>query len=105
MRKSTLACIVALCLTATTAVAADAGMRDPMKPFSRVAEAPRSGVTMIVNAIFVSDRRRLAIINGQRVRVGESVGGARVTDIQSDHVTFSRSGKNYTLHLGERSGF
>lgn len=97
--------VLVLSMIAVCAHASDAGLRDPMKPFSKAAEIKRGQTMMVVNAIFVSDRRRLAIVNGQRVRVGESINGMRITDIQSDHVTLSRSGNSYTLHLGERSGF
>ena len=68
-------------------------MRDPMRPYrapvARIVEQP----DFDVQAIFVSSRRRLAIINGARVRVGDRIAGARVVEIESGLVTLDFNGR------------
>ncbi|MEK6747794.1 MAG: hypothetical protein AABY83_01140 [Pseudomonadota bacterium] len=39
---------------------------------------------------FVSPRQRLAVINGKRYRIGESIAGYRVSAIWPNHVELSR---------------
>jgi hypothetical protein len=71
-------------LAATLTVAAGAGepLRDPTRPH-RAEQA--AGVVKAqgfrVSAIFVSDARRIAILNGHAVAVGDQVDGATVTAI------------------------
>ncbi len=93
----------ALLLFALTSVVSAEELRDPTRPHTYKAGRTVEGVpSFSVNAIFVSDDRRLAIINGQRVRVGDSVSGATVVSIQKEQVTLSVSGKQFTARLKTR---
>ncbi|MDJ0919133.1 MAG: general secretion pathway protein GspB [Woeseiaceae bacterium] len=78
-------------------------LRDPTRPHTYKPGRTVEGVpSFSVNAIFISDDRRLAIINGERVRVGDVVAGARVVSIEKEQVTLSASGKQFTARLKTR---
>lgn len=90
---------VAVWLLAGPAVA-DQALRDPTRPYAArmlgpIATAPR----FELNAIFQSDTRRIAIVNGQRVGVGDGLDGATVTDISADSVALSYAGRTITAAL------
>jgi hypothetical protein len=74
-------------------------LRDPTRPYAAseggVAAAPR----FLVNAIIVSSERRVAIVNGQRVVIGESVHGATVVAIEKDQLTLEKDGERITARL------
>lgn len=55
-----------------------------------------------LQAILASDQRRLAIINGQRVRPGDRVDGAEVLAIEPDRVVLAHRGREIVLLLGHR---
>lgn len=50
-----------------------------------------------LSSVLIRAEDRIAVINGERVRVGDSIGSARVTAIESDHVTLNVNGKIETL--------
>lgn len=93
--------LLALMLTLVAAPAmADELFRDPMRPYT-ARTAYQSGPTRLkVNAIIVSDERRLAIVNGRRVGLGDTIGGATVTAISKQELTLDIGGKQKTLRLG-----
>ena len=93
----------ALLLAAASIVSAEE-LRDPTRPHTYTVErATVAGVPRFsINAIFVSDERRLAIINGERVQVGDRVSGATVVSIEKEQVTLSVSGKQFTARLKTR---
>ena len=55
-----------------------------------------------LQAILASDQRRLAIINGQRVRPGDRVDTAEVLTIEPDRVVLAHRGREIVLFLGHR---
>jgi MSHA biogenesis protein MshK len=95
---------IAFLLVASSSADAAEEFRDPTRPhtYNRVEQTVDGVPSFSVNAIFVSDERRLAIINGERVRVGDSVSGATVVSIQKEQVTLSVSGKQITARLKKR---
>lgn len=89
-------------------LAASAGateFRDPTRPWQQPVERQtvQPSRSFVVNAIFVSSRRRLAIVDGVRVRVGDSVRGAVVTDISKDQVTLEIAGRTVSASPGQAS--
>lgn len=86
-------------LLAPAAVPAEP-MRDPTRP-TRVQEpAPVQRVrALTVSAVFVSGDRRLAIVNGQRVREGDAINDAIVSKIEADKVSFLRNNKTLVVPL------
>ena len=74
--------------------------RDPTRPYAppvpvKVAVAK----SFVVNAIFVSSRRQIAVINGQRVTVGDVVDGATVSLIEKHAITLDANGLQLTASL------
>ena len=52
-----------------------------------------------VNAIIVSSERKVAIVNGHRVAVGDSVEGATVVSIEKKALVLDQGGKRITVEL------
>ena len=92
-----------LLLGAADGVAADEILRDPTQPYRVSATQTRGAPLFKVNAIFVSDERRIAIVNGQRVAVGGQVSGATVVAIGKDNLTLKIDGKKFTARLSRRA--
>ncbi|QOC23838.1 hypothetical protein IC757_06865 [Wenzhouxiangella sp. AB-CW3] len=56
-----------------------------------------------LQSVMLADERRIAVINGQRVRIGESIDQARVIDISPGQVKLEDSdGQPVTLKIGTR---
>jgi MSHA biogenesis protein MshK len=98
-----------LCGSAATARAADpfAGLPDPTRPSYAQGEGGADGVSTAVHgltlqSILIGPQRRLAVINGQRVAIGERVGDATVAAIRADAVVVRRAGGELTLRLVPR---
>lgn len=75
-------------------------LADPTRPSSRGAVV--TGVSqggLLLQSTLVSSRQRVAVINGQRLFVGDAIQGATVTDIQSFQVTVQRAGRDIALRL------
>lgn len=55
-----------------------------------------------VSSILIRPNLKIAIVNSQRVRVGERVGNAEIIDIENDRVTISIDGeiRDVMLHQG-----
>ena len=94
---------IVLLISMTSAVSAEE-LRDPTRPhtYDRVERTVDGVPSFTINAIFVSDDRRIAIVNGERVRVGDTVSGATVVSIQKEQVTLSVSGQKFTARLKTR---
>ena len=76
------------------------GLADPTRPSSRgavVMSVSRDG--LVLQSTQVSPRQRVAVINGQRLSVGDAIQGASVADIQPFQVTLQRAGREITLRL------
>lgn len=54
-----------------------------------------------LSSILIRENDRVAVINEQRVRVGDTIGIARVTAIEPRHVTLNVDGEIQTLELYE----
>lgn len=79
-------------------------VEDPMQPswLRKRATSQATPVTRTrfsVDTIVVSPQRRVAVINGRSVGVGETVNGARVLDIEPDRVTLDVDGNKLTIEL------
>lgn len=80
--------------------------REPLGDPTRPAVAPRSpsrtmrvdhGLTL--DSVMVSDERRVAVINGRRVRIGDAAFGGRVVGIDLSGVRLRRRGKEIWVTL------
>lgn len=83
------------------AVAANAELRDPLRPPGPVsASAPSSfnAAAWRLSSTLVAEGRRVAIINDRPVRVGDRVGGARVLAIDAGRVQLDYRGRRFTIN-------
>lgn len=98
-RLLSIALVAAGMLLASAAEPAEP-MRDPTRPTSVQESAPvKRDRTLTVSAVFVSGDRRLAIVNGQRVREGDAINDAIVREIETDKVSFLRNNKILVVPL------
>ena len=78
-------------------------LRDPTRPWSARSVAVATGnattSSFRVTAIFTSDKRRIAIVNGQRVSEGDRVDGAIVVEILADDLRLDLNGKAITRRV------
>ncbi len=75
-------------------------LRDPTRPYSATPVVmPASAKAFSVSAILVSQKRRVAIVNGQRVSEGDQVDGATVVEILADGLRLNLHGKEFTTRL------
>jgi MSHA biogenesis protein MshK len=95
----TLATLLLLAGAAFTTHAAAQQLADPMQPPgtapAAIAAAPRAGL----QTVLISGSRRLALIDGKRVSVGESARGAEVVEIRSTEVVLRRGRRTEVLKL------
>ncbi|MCB1844601.1 MAG: hypothetical protein KDI09_16690 [Halioglobus sp.] len=80
---------------------ANAELTDPTRPGNLLpeVEAARAEGELRVSAVFISGDRRIAVINGQRLREGESIGGATVSAIARNKVSFVRGDRAFSVPL------
>jgi MSHA biogenesis protein MshK len=76
-------------------------LRDPTRPYSStpVVVISARDTSFRVTAIFISEKRRVAIVNGQRVREGDQVNGATVVEILANNLRLNLRGKEFTTRL------
>ncbi len=111
-RFSILIVIAVFLLAPVLAGAQEETLLDPTRPFSAKSVATSSststtsttgtriGVTEFrVTAIVTSDRRRIAVVNGQRVAEGDQVDGATVVEILADALRLKYQGNAITTRV------
>ncbi len=84
-------------------------LRDPTRPYSGkpgipgipgIPEVmPARAAKFSVTAILVSEKRRVAIVNGQHVSEGDQVDGATVVEILAHSLRLNLRGKEFTTLL------
>ena len=77
-------------------------LRDPTRPYSARSVASTGGSvasTFRVTAIFTSEMRRIAVVNGKRVGEGDQVDGATVVEILADRLRLNLNGKAITTRV------
>lgn len=97
-RHPLLGMLAGACLVGSGATAATP-LSDPMRPPSRHLSAAAADPTYRLTAILITTEQRSAVINGQRVTVGERVDGARLTDILATEVILQESGRTVAVPL------
>lgn len=90
---------ITLTLLSSTAFALHDPTRptDPVLYFGQGNDTGSSGWSL--QSILSSPHRRIAIINGTRVREGERIGSAKVVSIQASHVLLNTGERTLTLRL------
>jgi len=98
--------VILVLLGSTIAIADE--LPDPTRPPSVLDAAaapdprgidPSTTSQLVLNAIFFAEGRRIAIINDQRVGLGDVVQAAEVTAIERDRVSLVRQGEPIELQL------
>lgn len=79
-------------------------LRDPTQPAIVETILLESGAEkkkeeLVLKAIIVSPKRRIALINDHYVKVGDMIGEDKVESIEKNSVLLSRSGQKRTLYL------
>jgi len=97
-RVSIVCSTLALLAISATGFAGEA-LRDPTRPYTAREALAASAPRYKVNAIIVSDERRIAIINGKRIGVGGRVNGATVISIEKRELKLDVDGQEITLRL------
>lgn len=83
------------------AAAGEGDRRDPLRPPDYREPEPTverfDASAWRLASTLVSDDRRIAVINGQAVRAGDYVGGARVLEIESGRVALDYRGRRFDV--------
>lgn len=100
LRRGALVLFANLVLAVAPALGDD-GVPDPTRPpnMSPGASPGASGAGPILQAVRISHGRTLAIVDGQSVRVGDTVGGLKVLRITEGGVVLGGGGQSRTLTL------
>ena len=93
--------LVALALACTALASAEEALRDPTRPYpyKPVAAGLQSERKLSLTAIVVSERRRVAVVNGRAVGQGERIAGAEVVEILLHAIKLRRGGRITTVPL------
>ena len=89
-----------VCLLLTLCLSSINGwsMKDPTRPSSyRYSAVESKGLNL--ESVLISEQRKVAVINGTAVSVGEEIGGAKVVAIEKNNVRVNQHGKTVTLTL------
>ncbi len=87
-------------LLACAAPSVAQALADPTRPpDARASREPREPSRTGLQSILLSPERKLAVIDGQTVKVGDRVGQARVLAIDVDSVRLSEGGTVKTMRL------
>lgn len=78
---------------------ADATLPDPTRPDLVRGATPLSGAEFTVTAIFFSDERQHAVVNGKLVAQGDQIDGAKVMKIRPDALDLMYRGEFITRRL------
>jgi hypothetical protein len=58
-----------------------------------------SGMAFVLNSVLISAHRRIAIINGTRVKEGDQIGGAEVVQINPGGVRLKAEGETFEVRM------
>ena len=81
---------------------------DPTRPSSAVLSmipAEKEAVQYVLSALRTGSGYTVAVVNGQRVKAGDRVDGAKVLSVTSRGVSLSVGTEQKFLSLSERNGF
>lgn len=80
---------------------------DPTKPAFNVevGDLVEKAQQYSVSSLITGKKQNLAVINGQRVKVGDAVDGAKVIAVSRKGVQLEVSGEKKFISIAERQGF
>ncbi|MEW6687739.1 MAG: MSHA biogenesis protein MshK [Pseudomonadota bacterium] len=101
MTTRTMVWMAAAAATLAMASARAQALTDPTRPPQAIApgDAPQEAGGTQLQSVLISPRRRLAIINGAMVSLGDTVGEAKVVKITETEVVLRKDGETEVLKL------
>jgi len=93
------AAIIACCIGALATPALAGGMRDPTRPPLRASTGVQAEPTPVLSAVYSASSRRGAIVNGEYVHAGSTVGPFQIEEVLADGVRYRYEGHSQELHL------
>lgn len=90
---------LALLATATQARALDDPMRPPRTPAATPARAVERAPLFNLTSTLIAEGRRIAVINGRQLQVGDTINGARLEAIMPTRVKLRMAGTSHYLDL------
>jgi hypothetical protein len=98
---SSRACLILVLWFSWLQVGYAAIMRDPTQPPGYTAENSVTGqaTSFKISAILVAKDRKMAIINGQMVNIGDDIAGAKVINIEPEKVQLEISSGMITIPM------
>lgn len=92
-------------------ISVSASLPDPTRPMTAApvagkADPAATEESLVLQSVLIAGERRLAIINGRRLQVGDTIGRSRVIRIAAGEVQLRRDGQLQTLTVYNRpAGF
>lgn len=84
-----------------------ADLKDPTEPVRIISEAkkgvPRVVSNFVLNAVLISGSHRLAVINNRILKVGDTLGDAKIKSIEPYTVKLMGGHREIVLHLFDSS--
>ena len=98
--RASRAALLTAVLLASAAQAALDDLPDPTRPggLSRGGE-PAAGGELVLQSVLIAPSRRIAVINGQKLAVGDRIRDQEVIEIRTHEVVLRRSGQERVLKL------
>ena len=95
---------LALALAFAAPALAQPDLDDPMRPPGPRTQEPTPSAGeriagLNLTSTVVAPNRRIAVIDGRRLRIGDAVAGARIVAIEPAAVRLRAEGRSYTLRL------
>ena len=79
------------------------GLPDPTRPSSASGDGVATGVHgLVLQSVLIAPQRRVAVINGKTLAVGERIGDVTVAAIRPHEVVVKRASGEFTLRLVPR---
>ncbi len=101
--RSPLRIVLAAVLCLSGSLTSSADWNDPTRPDNYRVSGPRGSAPVYhVSAIFTSDDRQVAVLNGRLVRAGDRLGRVKVVRIDEDRITLSVDNKMLVAALNNR---
>jgi len=79
-----------------------ARLPDPTRaeyPSHSLSVEKKKAKTWILQSTLISGERRVAIVNGRTVAIGDHLGSAKITDIQDNEIVLRRGQRTFRLHV------
>ena len=76
---------------------------DPTRPLGDLSTSHIAPSDLVVTSVMITEKRRVAVINGEQVSEGQEIGGAKVVGIQPGKVILLRAGRSEELKVHQHA--